>query len=496
MEPIAQTFRIENTNGGCFITSIDVYFKTKSTSSAVVMELSPLQGGIPSNIVLARKVKYPSAISISNDASLATKFTFDAPVFVDDGDYAFILKTNSNITTVWVATVGQLAVDLPSAIWKQAAEGQMMISNNKLSWDHVELSDLKYTIRKASFNTGVTGNVIFRNASPEILTQSGELIQTTNTSSTLKIYTQHHGLTASVSKVKLKFDTTAENYSGILASALNGNTYTVTGVGWNWITITAPTSATLTRLHYTSGIAVSYDAQMDRVAVQGVFEAPIGTTVQPKIKTTSGRSISGATTPYVKEGGWTNVNIGEVHRFDNTRCVASYPNEFVNMADANSFECAIDLTSSNPNLSPSVYIDRFGFAAVANIFNNDLTNETSASGGDALAKYVMKSVQLLNPATSLRIMFAANVAAGNAITVYYKIKGSKASGSIDTESWVLIAPTTPMITSTNYDEFLDYTYDASTLPQFTSFKIKVVFTGTNAALVPRIKDFRFIALAI
>jgi len=44
MEPIAQTFRVENTNGGCMITSVDVFFRTKSSTHPVIMEIVSLAG--------------------------------------------------------------------------------------------------------------------------------------------------------------------------------------------------------------------------------------------------------------------------------------------------------------------------------------------------------------------------------------------------------------------------------------------------------------------
>lgn len=496
MEPVAQTFRIENSNGGCFITSIDIFFKTKSASHPVTIELVTLNGGVPSNLVLADKIMYPANINVSSNASLATKFTFNTPVFVDDGDYAFILKTNSTDYQVWVATVGQAAVDSPTAIWKQAADGQMMSSQNKQSWDEVEGSDIKYIIRKAKFNTAVTGSVVFRNKSPEVKTRSGDLIETTNSSTTLKIYIQHHGMTAGVSKVRLEFDNTAEDFDGILASNLDGNTYTVTGAGWNYITITAPDTATGSGVHYTSGIAVTFDAPMDRIAVTGMTQTHIGTAAQAKIKTTSGRSISGSQTPYVKDTGWSNLELETIHYFKTPRLVASYPNELLNMSDANSLEVAVDLSTTNENLSPIVHIDKFGASVVGRVMNDDLTNETNPTGGNALAKYVTKAVQLQDPATSLRIMLAANVADGNMISVYYKLKSPKVSGNIDGESWTKLEPTTPIVTSSNYEEFFDYTFEDNKLTQFTSFRIKVVFTGTNTASSPRIKDFRFIALAV
>jgi len=44
-------------------------------------------------------------------------------------------------------------------------------------------------------------------------------------------------------------------------------------------------------------------------------------------------------------------------------------------------------------------------------------------------------------------------------------------------------------------EFRDYQYTANDLVEFNGFQIKVIMTGTNQAYVPRIRDFRSIALA-
>ena len=44
-------------------------------------------------------------------------------------------------------------------------------------------------------------------------------------------------------------------------------------------------------------------------------------------------------------------------------------------------------------------------------------------------------------------------------------------------------------------EFKDYQFTADNLEEFTGFRIKIVFSGTNEALAPRLKDLRVIALA-
>ena len=46
------------------------------------------------------------------------------------------------------------------------------------------------------------------------------------------------------------------------------------------------------------------------------------------------------------------------------------------------------------------------------------------------------------------------------------------------------------------DTFNEYKFSASDIEQFTSFQLKIVLTGTNSAIAPRIKDLRGIALAV
>ena len=49
--------------------------------------------------------------------------------------------------------------------------------------------------------------------------------------------------------------------------------------------------------------------------------------------------------------------------------------------------------------------------------------------------------------------------------------------------------------SRTLDEFRDYQFTANDLVEFSGFQIKVIMTGSSQAYVPRIRDFRSIALA-
>ena len=51
------------------------------------------------------------------------------------------------------------------------------------------------------------------------------------------------------------------------------------------------------------------------------------------------------------------------------------------------------------------------------------------------------------------------------------------------------------VSSSTYDEFLEYQFSADNLEQFNGFVIKIVMSGTNEARTPKFKDLRAIALA-
>ena len=45
------------------------------------------------------------------------------------------------------------------------------------------------------------------------------------------------------------------------------------------------------------------------------------------------------------------------------------------------------------------------------------------------------------------------------------------------------------------NDFFDYNFSESDIPEFSAFKIKIVMKGTNPAYPPRLQDMRAIALA-
>jgi hypothetical protein len=122
---------------------------------------------------------------------------------------------------------------------------------------------------------------------------------------------------------------------------------------------------------------------------------------------------------------------------------------------------------------------------------NGYIDEISPDAGSAAAKYITIPVDLETISSSLRVMFAANIPLTAEIDLYYRATVKNSVKGIREYPWVNV-PTTYR-KNLNSAEFLDQKYDID-IGAFNTFQVKVVFRSTNAALVPRLKDFRAIAL--
>mgnify|MGYP001202823824 CR=1 FL=1 len=138
---------------------------------------------------------------------------------------------------------------------------------------------------------------------------------------------------------------------------------------------------------------------------------------------------------------------------------------------------------------------------------SDFRASTEIDGDNNAAIYITKKIALETPATSLRVVFAANKLNTADIEVLFKILRSDDAFDFDEIGYTFFntdgSPDSTVNTSLETDDFQDYTYSAGVtddgigdpLPEFIQFAIKIVMKGTNAAQPPRIRDLRVIALA-
>jgi len=257
------------------------------------------------------------------------------------------------------------------------------------------------------------------------------------------------------------------------------------------------------------------------------FLTPKNTTLSGRVRTVSATSVNGSETSF-QDKGFESVSLNGVNYFTDPRMMCSKINEqnqLTTLPGGKSFTMELVLGTQDINVSPVIDIDRLAVITTTNRLDQRITNypddrrvnERFSDPNGAI--YVTKRVDLENPATFLQVKFAAYRHPSSDIRVLYRLF------RVDTifqESTYELFPGFDNMTdttgdgfgdrvidpklnngkpdrfvpaSTNIDEFRDYQFTASNLPEFNGFEIKVILTGTNQAYVPKVRDFRAIAFA-
>ena len=155
-DPLVQTFTVDDETG-IFLTRCDIFFKDKDDMDIpVTLQIRTVEGGIPTSRVLpmSEVILDPDEVSISTDSSIATSFTFKAPIYLEGRkEYAICLLTNSTKYDVFVSRIGQEDFLTDTLISTQPFLGSLFKSQNASGWEASQWEDLKFTLYRAEFET-------------------------------------------------------------------------------------------------------------------------------------------------------------------------------------------------------------------------------------------------------------------------------------------------------------------------------------------------------
>jgi len=160
-DPVCQSFMVDKPNGA-FISSIEVFFKTKSSVLPVTLQIRTMVNGYPTTTVVPFGQQSVDAadITVSDDASAATKFTFPSPVFLQNNvEYAFCVITNNTDYTMYTSRLGQTTLDGSRLISQQPYLGSMFKSQNASTWTAEQNEDVKFKINRCKFTENTEGTV-------------------------------------------------------------------------------------------------------------------------------------------------------------------------------------------------------------------------------------------------------------------------------------------------------------------------------------------------
>ena len=246
---------------------------------------------------------------------------------------------------------------------------------------------------------------------------------------------------------------------------------------------------------------------------------PEGTDINARVRTFSGNSPDGNLEAFVDQG-YEPVSLASNNYLTTPRIIASKQNELdklVAFEGRKSFTLQTFLSTEDSKVSPMIDLDRVNMITIMDRINSKVTDYAtdrrvnSIDQDPSAAIYLSKIINLEKAADGLKVMFDAYRHATNDIRVLYRIFRIDAPpeyqlfelfpgfDNLDSDGRVIDAaknngrPDRRVLSSSTESDFKEYEFNASNLPQFNGFQIKIVMSGTNFAYVPKIRDLRAIA---
>jgi hypothetical protein len=578
-DPLAQSFIIDQEDG-VFITSVNAYFATKSSTIPVRAEIRTMDNGYPSTKILPFAQKYlnPSSVNTSTDGSTATTFTFDSPVYLQEGrEYVIVLYSDSTDYTAYVARLGDTVINGDRTVSKQPNIGVLFKSANNRTWSPDQMEDLKFDLKQARFDITSSGTLTLSNATLPTKTLDSNPIRTFNGSGVIRVFHKNHGMHSSTDNVTIA-GLASGTYNGIAHSDINGTYTSISNITLDSYDITTSGTATATGDIGGSSVTATQNRLFDVLQLQIGHVVHPDTAISSTIRTTTGKSVHGSETAFTLDAATAanNTVLGDNIYFTVPRMVASGINETNEMSGSKSFVANLTLSSSNANLSPVIDLQRVNVFAISNRLNNptvsstdtftgdgstvaftlsgtpssvhllsikkdgkkltpvvdftvsgttltlgtapasnskviakitntvDYEDDTATEGGSSAGSYITKPINLANASTALDVRVAASVRSTSSIKMFYRLSGGEETRRIedipytpfnsDGTSDTTVAPSDGDVVLDT--DFKEYQFTTSGEHDFTTFQIKIVFTGTNSAYTARIKDLRAIALAV
>lgn len=508
-DPLAQSFKITELNG-VFITKIDLYFAAKdSTGVPMWIQLRPMVNGYPSTEIIPGTTvfKFPSEITTSTDASVATTFEFEEPVFMAPGrEYCVVAISSVPTYEIYSSTVGDFVLGTTDRkIVKQPFLGSLFKSQNARTWTATQWEDMKIHIYTAKFvvNQGVAE--LLNNPVPSRLL-SEDPLSVDSADATITVNMENHGFTVG--------DTVniagATDFAGISAGSING-ARTITKVDATGFQFEADSDSTSAEIGGGSNIVSDQNILMDIMNVNLQTLTPNNTQITYDVKTTTGQSIAGTETAYQLQSSYKPVEIGQNIFFDAPQLIANEDNETTYLSGGKSFRLRTILQTTDQNVSPVIDMQRALVIALGNKIDRPASGaaagfnvpinyvaETNSKGGSASAKHISRPITLAQDAVGVKVILSANKPSAATFEVYYRVASGDAN--LADVAWTLVSPEISLISDNNPDIFREYQYlvggNTGTLDAFNQMQIKLVMLSENNSKVPVFRDLRAIALSV
>ena len=524
IQPIAQTFSVNNING-IYVTKVGLYFSAKAADDdyPVQVHIRPTINGVPdNNIIIENSIvfKGASAVSVSADASSETTFTFEEPVFLEGGkDYAIVVQSNAlaDAYQLYTSKLGNFVLgSTTKRIQTDPYAGVFFKSSNGSTFEPDQTRDMTFNLYRAKFNN--QSSIVRLNAAPPpVRLLDSDPFLFTASDATLRVFHNNHGFQIN-DTVTLSSDssgiTSLSTVNGVLGSSILG-ARSVTAIDGTGYTFEMDSTADSSVFGGGGGILATQQYIMDAIKPNIEIQQPLSATYTMQANLTSSKSFAGGETAY---GELTDILVknNEDLYFNNPQVITTAVKDA--SLGRSSLFIDVNLITTNAYAAAAVDLQRAAITTIHNIIDNQSDFATSgynvplgwvadsdAYFGSALAKHLTVPVILAEPATGIKVLVDVNRPSTTDFDIYYRTLETGADTPISDQHYVLASKVEPssnhnnLPTDTNYNLFREYRYTIGgdyigALTPFSSYQIKIVMHSTKSTQVPRFKALRTIAL--
>lgn len=482
LDPLAQSFFVDPIiyPEGIFVKEVDVYFAKKDNAIPVMLQIRENINGYPSNVdIVAEVLKPASSVNVdATSAATATTFSFPNPVYLKPGEYSLVLISNSDNYEAWVAKIGEKDVSSNILVSAQPYVGSLFKSQNASTWTAEQTEDLKFVIRKCAFTTG-----------------SYELILSdfVNTNET-DIYTTVPLLQEATSGTNILYLGNMDERNVVLGSIVEhasipgGTTITTINYVDNKVTLSQNITANISS-GATIGVRRKADAETNTNRMD-LFKANVSVFNPFNSATSEYSFVSKLWGSGSLETTYTPITIENNYEFDSPRQVD---------VATESFRLKISGNVGNKHVSPVINMNRNYIVSVENVINSPTTvTETTATGGNALCRYIIKKTTLENASSYLKVYMDLYRPISTDVKVFYRVLLQSDNVTLDEKAWTEMNCTESLtnVYSNSETDFFETTWAPSSndLGDFNEYQIKIVLLSSNTSVIPKVKNLRTIAL--
>lgn len=510
-DPVAQTFYVSAVDNpdGVFISSVDLFFKNRGETLPVEVQLRPVVNGAPSSNTIipgATTTLDPDEINVSDfpdaaNASTNTRFTFPNPVYLQSGsEYAVVVITDDYGYDYYSAEKGQTIIGTNQVVSQQPFMGSLFKSQNQMTWTPIQEEDMMFIINKAAFEK--TGTVIFDENKKQLLREISSNVAYNS------------------------FDSNKSNtYYDSFELRSDNQIFNNTDLKYYFKGVTN-TSLTLDSAYRTFAPDKKFDLADRNIIFNPELE---NKSLTVRVDMASGNPDVSPVIYHQRQNLITVENLINNTGLTADRFTISNPgsgytqNTFIDITSPVGYGANVRaIANLQTGTIDSIVVNSPGSGYVDNIVATinggggtgatvNVSTETGTSGGPALARYISKTVTLLDgfDAGDLRLFLTAVKPPGSNVNVYYKVRNSFDPDPIEERNWVRMTQKTsqytfsinrqpveyefrPSLTSNN----VTYSTETTTYKTFNQFAIKIVLSSENtvANSIPYVLDVRAIAM--